>query len=71
MPIRRLCPTHVYVAIGSTQDVALTQSHDNATLAEISGFQVWVRGRTETAAAPGEPPQVRFDLAPLTASRLD
>lgn len=71
MPIRRLCPTHVFVAPGSAQDIALTRAFSEATLAEISGFQVWVRGRSETHDDASLPPQIRFELAPLTTSRPD
>lgn len=71
MPIRRLCPTHVFVAPGSSQDAALTRALVEATLAEISGFQVWVRGRSELTPDAEAPAQIRFDLAPLTTSRVD
>ena len=71
MPIRRICPTHVFAAPGSSQDAALTRALVEATLAEISGFQVWVRGRMVMKPDASLPPEVRFDLAPLTASRLD
>lgn len=71
MPIRRLCPDHVFVAPGSSQDVALTRALADATLAEILGFQVWVRSRSVTTPETTEAAQVRFDLAPLTTSRMD
>lgn len=71
MPIRRLCPDHVYVAPGSSQDLALTRAFTEATLAEVSGFQVWVRGRTEMMYEEDSIAQIRFDLAPLTTSRVD
>lgn len=71
MPIRRLCPTHIFVAPGSAQDVTLTRALAEATLAEIAGFQVWVRGRSEARDDASLPVQIRFDLAPLTTSRID
>lgn len=66
MPERRLCPDHLLVSIGSSQDHLLARALGASEPVEIAGFEVWVTQRT-LVTPPGEPMQARFDLAKLDA----
>lgn len=61
MPERRLCPDHLLVSIGSSQDRLLTGAQDSGEAIEIAGCRVRVLRRA-LVTAPGEPMQARFDL---------
>jgi len=65
MPERRICPDHVFLSLGSSQDRNLTHARGAGEIVEIAGFEVWVTQRIEVAP-PGEPRQARFDIATLS-----
>lgn len=70
MRVRRFCPDHVFVDIGSMLDAQLSHALEEGALTDVSGFPVWVTHRVETAAH-NDTASVRFDLVSLTTSRPD